>query len=116
MVIDEAHRLKNKDSALAADLRQLSVEHMHLLSGTPLQNNTTELWALLFFLDPHLFPSLDAFLSEFGTLTDATQARPDRRPSPVPTHRCHLWWRSCGCPVALLAASLICPLTATDGH
>ena len=73
MVIDEAHRLKNKDSALANDLRQLNVEHMHLLSGTPLQNNTTELWALLFFLDPSLFPSLDGFLAEFGTLESATQ-------------------------------------------
>ena len=120
MVVDEAHRLKNKvrpprpaatrrdppppppphrphrarpahrplapaadapravwtawqDSALANDLRQLSIEHMHLLSGTPLQNNTTELWALLYFLDPQLFPSLDAFLDEFGTLTDSTQ-------------------------------------------
>ena len=73
MVIDEAHRLKNKDSALAADLRTLDVEHMHLLSGTPLQNNTTELWALLYFLDPELFPNLDAFLAEFGTLTDSAQ-------------------------------------------
>ena len=51
MVIDEAHRLKNKDSALTADLRTLRYEHCHLLSGTPLQNNTTELWALLNFLD-----------------------------------------------------------------
>ena len=73
MVVDEAHRLKNKDSALANDLRTLQVEHMHLLSGTPLQNNTTELWALLSFLDASLFPSLDAFLADFGTLTDAAQ-------------------------------------------
>jgi hypothetical protein len=51
------------------------VEHSHLLSGTPLQNNTTELWALLSFLDPNLFPSLQDFEDEFGTLTDASQAR-----------------------------------------
>ena len=73
MVIDEAHRLKNKDSALAADLKSLQVEHMHLLSGTPLQNNTTELWALLHFLDARTFPDLDGFLAEYGTLTDAEQ-------------------------------------------
>ena len=36
MVVDEAHRLKNKDSALTADLRTLTIEHCHLLSGTPL--------------------------------------------------------------------------------
>uniref|UniRef100_A0A7S3AJF1 Helicase C-terminal domain-containing protein n=1 Tax=Haptolina ericina TaxID=156174 RepID=A0A7S3AJF1_9EUKA len=73
LVVDEAHRLKNKDSALAQDLRTLEVEHMHLLSGTPLQNNTTELWALLYFLDPALFPSLELFLRDFGTLTDSSQ-------------------------------------------
>tara|TARA_B100000524_G_scaffold323240_1_gene205045 strand:- start:266 stop:580 length:315 start_codon:yes stop_codon:yes gene_type:complete len=31
------------------------------------------MWALLSFLDPNLFPSLDAFEAEFGTLTDAAQ-------------------------------------------
>ena len=46
---------------------------MHLLSGTPLQNNTTELWALLHFLDARTFPDLDGFLAEYGTLTDAEQ-------------------------------------------
>ena len=37
MVIDEAHRLKNKDSALAAELRAIPVEHTIMLTGTPLQ-------------------------------------------------------------------------------
>ena len=73
LVVDEAHRLKNKDSALTADLRTLKYEHCHLLSGTPLQNNTTELWALLNFLDQSVFKSLDDFHSDFGTLTDAAQ-------------------------------------------
>ena len=53
LVADEAHRLKNKDSAMAADLRSLRAEHTVMLSGTPLQNNTTELWALLSLLDPY---------------------------------------------------------------
>ena len=66
MVVDEAHRLKSKDSALAADLRALKPAHFHLLSGTPLQNNTSELWALCHFLDAAQFPSLPAFLAEYG--------------------------------------------------
>ena len=44
-----------------------------MLSGTPLQNNTTELWALLNFLDRSVFHSLDDFHNDFGTLTDADQ-------------------------------------------
>ena len=39
MVIDEAHRLKNKDSAVAAELRAVKAEHTLMLTGTPLQNN-----------------------------------------------------------------------------
>jgi chromodomain-helicase-DNA-binding protein 7 len=72
-VIDEAHRLKNKDSLMAADLRALRTEHTVMLTGTPLQNSTTELWALLSLLDPQLFPSLEDFLRRFGKLTDSHQ-------------------------------------------
>ena len=57
MVVDEAHRLKNRDSATAADVHSLRVEHMHLLTGTPVQNNMTELWALLNLLDKKRFPA-----------------------------------------------------------
>ena len=42
-------------------------------AGTPLQNNTTELWALLSILEPDLFPSLADFLAEYGTLVNADQ-------------------------------------------
>ena len=73
MVVDEAHRLKNKDSAAAIELRALQADHTVMLTGTPLQNNTTELWALLSLLDPVAFPSLEVFLARFGTLTGADQ-------------------------------------------
>jgi chromodomain-helicase-DNA-binding protein 7 len=37
-----------------------------LLTGTPLQNNTSELWALCHVLDPLRFASLPAFLEQYG--------------------------------------------------
>lgn len=37
-----------------------------LLSGTPIQNNLGELWALLHFIMPQLFDSLDAFNEWFS--------------------------------------------------
>ena len=52
LVIDEAHRLKNETSKLATLLRQLSSARRLLLTGTPIQNNLHELWALLNFLYP----------------------------------------------------------------
>jgi len=39
LVVDEGHRLKNKQSRLFQELRQLKVNHRVLLTGTPLQNN-----------------------------------------------------------------------------
>lgn len=43
-------------------------EHRLLLSGTPLQNNVSELFSLLNFLEPNQFNSSEAFLQEFGAL------------------------------------------------
>ncbi|KAG7311586.1 hypothetical protein JYU34_002634 [Plutella xylostella] len=67
-VIDEAHRLKNRNCKLLEGLRQLHLEHRVLLSGTPLQNNVNELFSLLNFLEPSQFASNEAFLNEFGQL------------------------------------------------
>jgi len=65
LVIDEAHRLKNESSALARVVRNFAVAHRLLLTGTPLQNNLHELWALLNFLLPDVFGDSDAFDSWF---------------------------------------------------
>ena len=67
-IFDEAHRLKNKASKAAETLKLLSIEHKLLLTGTPLQNNIEELWALLNFLQPQRFHSEEAFRVEYGQL------------------------------------------------
>lgn len=48
-------------------------EHRVLLTGTPLQNNTEELFSLLNFLNPGKFSSAVAFAKEFGDLKTETQ-------------------------------------------
>jgi len=72
-VIDEAHRLKNKNCKLLEGLRLLDMEHRVLLTGTPLQNNVEELFSLLNFLEPVQFASSDQFLAEFGDLKTEDQ-------------------------------------------
>lgn len=57
VVVDEAHRLKNEKTRLSQTLRQLKTRHRLLLTGTPLQNNLHELWALLNYLLPDVFDS-----------------------------------------------------------
>ncbi|ODM96291.1 Chromodomain-helicase-DNA-binding protein 7, partial [Orchesella cincta] len=74
-IIDEAHRLKNKNCKLLEGLRMLNLEHRVLLSGTPLQNNVNELFSLLNFLEPAQFSSDEHFSNEFGELKSESQVQ-----------------------------------------
>uniref|UniRef100_A0AAZ3SCN2 Chromodomain helicase DNA binding protein 1-like n=1 Tax=Oncorhynchus tshawytscha TaxID=74940 RepID=A0AAZ3SCN2_ONCTS len=57
LVVDEAHRLKNHNSLLHKILMEFSLDFRVLLTGTPIQNNLTELYSLLSFIQPSLFPT-----------------------------------------------------------
>lgn len=52
MVLDEAHNIKNFNSLRWQTLLKFNTHSRLLLTGTPLQNNLSELWSLLFFLMP----------------------------------------------------------------
>lgn len=55
VVVDEAHRLKNKTSKVGEVLKTFKMEHKLLLTGTPIQNSLEELWSILNFMDPTRF-------------------------------------------------------------
>jgi len=57
----QAHRIKNEESALAQIIRLFNSRNRLLITGTPLQNNLHELWALLNFLLPDVFGDSAAF-------------------------------------------------------
>ncbi|KAI8368785.1 SNF2 family N-terminal domain-containing protein [Blakeslea trispora] len=65
IVVDEGHRLKNMNCRLIRELKTYSSANRLLLTGTPLQNNLSELWSLLNFLLPDIFDDLDMFQSWF---------------------------------------------------
>ncbi|KAK8465456.1 hypothetical protein PHAVU_009G088700 [Phaseolus vulgaris] len=73
MIVDEGHRLKNKDSKLFSSLKQYSSRHRVLLTGTPLQNNLDELFMLMHFLDAGKFGSLEEFQEEFRDINQEEQ-------------------------------------------
>ncbi|XP_031392371.1 chromatin structure-remodeling complex protein SYD isoform X3 [Punica granatum] len=66
IIIDEGHRIKNASCKLNAELKHYRSYHRLLLTGTPLQNNLEELWALLNFLLPNIFNSSEDFSQWFN--------------------------------------------------
>ena len=66
LILDEAQHIKNFQSMRWQVLSRFSTRRRLLLTGTPLQNDVIELWALLHFLMPHLFQSHDDFAAWFS--------------------------------------------------
>mmetsp|Transcript_8308 Transcript_8308/g.12055 ORF Transcript_8308/g.12055 Transcript_8308/m.12055 type:complete len:1428 (+) Transcript_8308:66-4349(+) len=61
-IVDEGHRMKNAQSKFAVTLGTVyTTKNRILLTGTPLQNSLPELWALLNFLLPAIFNSVESF-------------------------------------------------------
>ncbi|OII72686.1 uncharacterized protein cubi_01636 [Cryptosporidium ubiquitum] len=73
VIIDEAHRLKNRGAKTLQVFKSIACRHILLLSGTPVQNNTEELWPLLNYIEPIKFASIEAFTQEFGELQTSSQ-------------------------------------------
>lgn len=72
-IIDEAHRIKNEKSSLSQMVRKVRSDFRLLVTGTPLQNNLHELWALLNFLLPEVFNASDQFDQWFNTDDDTAR-------------------------------------------
>ena len=73
IIVDEAHRLKNKNAKILTTLKRLPCKRVMLLTGTPIQNNTGELWSLLNYIHPEKFTSFDDFKRSFGDLSSHEQ-------------------------------------------
>nr|XP_008199829.1 PREDICTED: lymphoid-specific helicase-like [Tribolium castaneum]XP_008199830.1 PREDICTED: lymphoid-specific helicase-like [Tribolium castaneum]XP_015836742.1 PREDICTED: lymphoid-specific helicase-like [Tribolium castaneum] len=75
IVVDEGQRLKNPNSKLSLELRGFLTKNKLLLTGTPLQNEIGELWALFGFLMPELFENME----DFSTLFDLEDLRDTKK-------------------------------------
>jgi len=61
LVLDEGHKIKGHETQIAQAARKIHAGNKLLLTGTPLQNNLVELWALLNFLHPDILTTLEPF-------------------------------------------------------
>ena len=78
IAIDEAHRIKNVDSILSQIVRSFTSRGRLLITGTPLQNNLKELFALLNFICPEIFSDyadLESFLHKDEQDADAVEEK-----------------------------------------
>lgn len=77
IILDEAQKIKNSATQIHQATLHLRADHRLILSGTPMENNLQELWALFNFVQPGLLGDLDYFEREFckaiirGGYTDA---------------------------------------------
>eukprot|EP00250_Pteridium_aquilinum_P026585 c33244_g1_i1 orf=42-3104(+) len=65
MVLDEGHLIKNPSTQRAKSLKEIPCAHRIVLSGTPIQNNLREMWALFDFCCPQLLGDRKEFKARY---------------------------------------------------
>lgn len=71
LILDEAQFAKNPRTRANQTARRLDAPFKLAITGTPLENNLTELWAMLAIVAPGLYPSLHRFRAETIRPVDA---------------------------------------------
>ncbi len=65
VILDESQAIKNPGSNIAKAIRQLNAKHRLILTGTPLENSTLDLWSQMSFVNPGLLGTEKFFRNEF---------------------------------------------------
>lgn len=63
--LDEGHKIKNKDSLIAHAVKTIRSRSRFVITGTPIQNNLSELWSIFDFINPSMLGSHNTFQEEF---------------------------------------------------
>ncbi|KAL6885299.1 SNF2 family N-terminal domain-containing protein [Trichoderma longibrachiatum] len=64
-VLDEGHKIRNPNAEITVTCKELNTPNRLILSGTPIQNNLTELWSLFDFIYPMRLGTLVNFKQQF---------------------------------------------------
>ncbi|MFE9017210.1 SNF2-related protein [Streptomyces sp. NPDC007808] len=73
VVADEAQHVKNPYSATARELRSIGARARVALTGTPVENNLSELWAILDWTTPGLLGRLGTFRTRYAQAVEGGQ-------------------------------------------
>jgi len=65
IIVDEAHKMKNRKSQLFDTVRDMDSRGLLFLTATPASRGAQDMWAYLHLLDPKYFPSYWQFVNTF---------------------------------------------------
>jgi len=64
-ILDESQVIKNPESIIARAVKELNSKHKLILTGTPVENSTMDLWSQMTFVNPGLLGTQQFFRNEF---------------------------------------------------
>jgi len=73
IILDESQAIKNPNSHIAKAVKKLNSNYRLILTGTPLENSTLDLWSQMTFINPGLLGNQSYFKSEFQTPIEKKQ-------------------------------------------
>jgi non-specific serine/threonine protein kinase len=73
IILDESQAIKNPDSMVSKAVKLLNAQNRLVMTGTPVENNTFDLYSQLDFLNPGFLGHEDFFRTEYATPIDKYQ-------------------------------------------
>ena len=73
-ILDESQAIKNPLAQSSKAARLLNAQHRLVMTGTPVENNTFELWSQFAFLNPGLLGNIDYFKREFAAPIESRES------------------------------------------
>jgi SNF2 family DNA or RNA helicase len=73
LILDEGQAIKNPDSKRYKTVRLLQSKQRFVLTGTPIENNTLDIFSILSFCNPGMFGSVKQFKDHFAIPIDKFQ-------------------------------------------
>ncbi len=61
VILDEGQYIKNKTTKWSKNIKNINSNKRLILTGTPIENNITDIWSLFEFILPHYLPSFKVF-------------------------------------------------------
>jgi SNF2 family DNA or RNA helicase len=101
VILDEAQRIRNPDAKTTLSVKQLNCYCRIALSGSPIQNNLSELWSIFDFVAPGRLGTLPTFQEELAVPIE-TGTKPKASLSDIQlSYRCAVLVRDLTAPLML---------------